>query len=87
MRGMTTIDRERGKLTKAAMDRFQRQGDPLADAVIAALDVRVRGNLLAQVEKRARQEGHVYAEFLDACHRVISMQWSREGGLASSMLP
>jgi len=67
---MAAVELGRGKYTKTALDRFQRQGDPLADAVIAGLDGRVRGNLLVQVEKRARREGGAYADFLDTCHTI-----------------
>ncbi len=60
----------RGKYTNAFLPPFQHRGDPLADAVIAAMDGRVRGNLLVAEEKRARKQGGIYQEYLDACHTV-----------------
>jgi len=61
---------KRNRYTNAFLDPFRQQGDPLADAVIAALGARGGGTLLSRVEVRARREGGVYQEFLDACNAV-----------------
>lgn len=60
----------RNRYSSRYLDPFRQEGDPLADAVVAALGVRVRENLLSRVEIRARREGGVYREFLEACHDV-----------------
>ncbi|MBI1319463.1 MAG: DUF2236 domain-containing protein [Candidatus Hydrogenedens sp.] len=62
--------RMRNRYTDRFLEPFRQQGDPLADAVLAGLGGRVRTGLLARVEVRARREGGVYREFLDACHAV-----------------
>ena len=61
---------KRNRYSNAFLDPFRQQGDPLADAVIAAMGGRGGGALLSRVEVRARREGGIYQEFLDACNHV-----------------
>lgn len=66
----TTPKAKRSRYTNRFLEPFREQGDPLADAVVATMGGRVRSGLLSCVEVRARREGGVYREFLEACHAV-----------------
>ena len=66
----------RAPYTEERLDGARRQGDPLADAVIADLyeteKVRNPDDMLAIVRARAESHGGVYRAFLDACNHVPS---------------
>jgi hypothetical protein len=60
--------------SEARLQAARSEADPLADRVIAELyqtcQVRKPDDLLAAVRERARSEGGVYREFLEACDHV-----------------
>ena len=52
------------------LDFWRTVGDPLADAVCAIIARSRPGNMLADVELRARNEGGIFQSFLEQCHTV-----------------
>ncbi len=60
--------------TPDAYQQLSQEGDPLADAVIAALmqGGRRGGDLLTEVQQRAKQEGGIYQTFMDQINHVPS---------------
>ena len=76
---MDTFDAERlppranrayARYAPHVLDYWRTVGDPLADAVCAVIARSRPGNMLADVELRARNEGGIFQSFLEQCHTV-----------------
>ncbi|MBF5055488.1 hypothetical protein Y5W_00782 [Alcanivorax sp. 521-1] len=58
------------RYSHARLESWRRVQDPLADRCLADIPFRRPSGLLDEVERRAREEGGVYQDFLDHCFTV-----------------
>ena len=58
------------RYSHARLESWRRVQDPLADRCLADIPFRRPSGLLNEVERRAREEGGVYQDFLDHCFTV-----------------
>ncbi len=75
---MQTIADWQAKYSDTQLDAMRQLCDPLADAVAALLDRKRPSHMLDEVYRRARDEGGVFADFLDHAHSMPRwVEWDR----------